>query len=165
MTDGLWLFFLAVCLSAGVIGGSYLKKDELLPICHSLAPGLFPPVSVTLATNTGVFDSELMFSGQPYQVTFIGSSCDVACEQHVAIARAHASAAKLPHLWVVAGEWVGQSDDKISRGQGLGAIQAAQSFGLSESTWSMPGYAASWVLNSDHHIESRHVLSQTPWAD
>ena len=64
--DAIWLMLIAVSLGLGVVGGQYLKKDELLPICHAIAPGLFPPLSVALPTNQGVFDSTLQLEGHPW---------------------------------------------------------------------------------------------------
>lgn len=164
LSDAFWLVFVAACLSAGIVGGSYLKKDELLPICHSLAPGLFAPVSVTLAIDGGVFDSTLDHTGRGYQVTFVGPDCTDACQAHVVQARDYAADSGLAHLWVAASGFIPSAGDIVSRGIDIGSIQAAESFGLTEQTWRQPGYVATWVLNPNHHIDARYVNRSDSWG-
>lgn len=154
-TDMTWLGFLALCLSVGLVLGSYLQKDELLPICHAIAPGLFAPVAVTLPVQDGVFDSQLMLAGQPWAVTFVGPDCDASCEIHLASAGDNLEG---DHLVV---KWAGSQGPRIAVGHSIAYLQAADSVGLTQATWSQPGFIASWQLNEDHHIE-RRVL-QNRW--
>ena len=162
--DLLWLGLIACSLGAGVVGGSYLKKDELLPICHSLAPGLFPPIALALPTEQGVFDSSLQYAGQPWQVTFVGARCDAVCQAHLQ----QAEQTELPHLVVsYSSDFKDTRAPYLARGNTVQFEQAAESFGLSIEDWSRPDYAATWRLNADHHIERRWVEQTAPaaWAD
>lgn len=151
--DLAWLGMIAVSLTAGILGGSYMKKDELLPICHALAPSLFPPISVALMTDQGIFDTSLMFEGQPVRISFVGPDCAEACQAHLTLANQTSQ----PHLHVYweATEHPYAQPQATSRS--IGYVQAAQSLGLSEASWSQPGYVATWQLNQDHHIEKRWV--------
>ena len=51
--DAIWLMLIAVSLGLGVVGGQYLKKDELLPICHAIAPGLISATERCAANKSG----------------------------------------------------------------------------------------------------------------
>ena len=154
-TDAVWLCFVALCLSIGVLGGSYLKKDELLPICHSLAPNLFPPIVVALPTSAGVFDSTLMHAGKSWQMTFIGPECEGDCRAHLALAEAAAEATDRPHL-IISAEPTDLTGSAVV-GVRLATVQVAESVGLEAALWTTPGYAATWALNEQHHIEKRWV--------
>lgn len=164
VNDLMWLGLIASSLGLGVVGGSYLKKDELLPICHSIAPGLFPPISVALPTQTGLFDSTLQHADQPWQVSFVGPACADACQSHLN----HADFLGLPHLIV---QWPSsepvKTGDSIAVGNDVQFIQAAESVGLDAAEWSRPGYVATWRLNGEHHIERRWVNQPDAlaWAD
>lgn len=162
-SDLAWLGMVAVSLAAGVVGGSYMKKDELLPICHALAPGLFPAISVALRTDQGVFDSGLMYADQPIRISFVGPDCQQDCQAHLALA----NQADVPHLHVYWESGVHGWDQPYAVGHSIEYLQAAESLGLAESRWSMSGYVATWQLNADHHIEQRWVNSVDPtnWAN
>ena len=152
--DMVWLALIATSLGAGVLGGSYLKKDQLLPICHALAPNLFPPIVVNLPTGNGQFDSRAL-SNQAWQVSFVGPKCAQACQAHLDLAEA----GPLPHLVVRWSSDTAIDSPWVASGPHL---EAASSVGLSVDTWQQAGYVATWRLNEQHHIEQRWVnQSQT----
>ena len=152
--DAIWLVLIAVSLGLGVVGGQYLKKDELLPICHAIAPGLFPPLSVALPTNQGVFDSTLQLEGQPWQISFVGPSCDLSCRNTLI-----EQGDDRPGLVVSYTDTL-PTQLPLAVGNGIQYEQAAEAFGLRMEDWSKAGYVGTWLLNADHHIEARLVVDQ-----
>lgn len=165
-TDTLWLVFVAICLSVGVLGGSYLKKDELLPICHSLAPGLFPPIVVALQANDGVFDSSLMHAGEPWQLSLVGPDCQANCQQHLELAFGRAEDRDLLHLVISQEALTVEREPSMNGvkwviGANVATEQVARDLGLTSDQWNQPGYVATWALNRDHHIERRWVKQLT----
>jgi len=162
-SDMVWLTLVGTSLAAGVVGGSYLKKDELLPICHALAPSLFPPIAVALPTQAGVFDSTLQYADLPWQISFVGPGCQAQCQAHLK----QAERPGLPHLVVQYQDDFVWPAGHTAVGHNVQFLQAAESFGLDLQRWQQPGFVATWRLNNQHHIEGRWVNQPDPqgWLD